>query len=288
MAKEIIWSEYQKAIFEDVANPNGGNTVIIARAGSSKTTVIVEAIKHIPNKKAKTLCVAFNKFIATELEERINKSYVEVRTLHSLGFSVVRKHFGKVAIDPNKSVSIIKGTFPPDYKCWEEIFLIDKTVSLAKGFLIDAPSKIDEMMDNFDIVPVDLDREDFIKRVVRVLRLCKEHKESANFDDMVWLPIVYGCTFPKYDYVFCDEAQDLNAGQLHIALSCSAPNGRTFACGDDRQGIYAWRGADENAIPNIIKRLNAKTLPLPISYRCAKSIIKIAQTYVPDIQHAPN
>jgi len=287
MAKEIIWSEYQKAIFDAVQNGTG-NFVVIARAGSAKTSSLVESIKYIPNKKAKVLCIAFNKSIAVELEERINKSYVEVRTLHSLGFSVIKKHFGKVAIDPNKSVSIIKGTFPPDYKCWEEIFLIDKAVSLCKGSMVDSPSKIDELMDNFDIEPVDLEREDFIKRVVRCLRLCKEKKDSVNFDDMIYLPVAYGMQFPRYDYVFIDEQQDLNLAQQHIALSCSTKDGRVFAFADDFQAIYSWRGADENAVPNIIKRLNAKTLPLPISYRCGKAIIKMAQEYVPDIQHAPS
>lgn len=49
--------------------------------------------------------------------------------------------------------------------------------------------------------------------------------------------------------------------------------------------IYAFRGADSEAMPRVIKALNAKELPLPITYRCAKSIVRIAARYAPDIQH---
>jgi superfamily I DNA/RNA helicase len=59
------------------------------------------------------------------------------------------------------------------------------------------------------------------------------------------------------------------------------------AVGDNFQAIYSWAGADSESINNIQKRLNAKVLPLPISYRCAKNIVKLAQELVPDIQHAP-
>jgi superfamily I DNA/RNA helicase len=283
--KEREWSEYQKAIFADVANPNGGNTVVIARAGSGKTSTLIESIRHIQNKKAKILCCAFNKSIAVELEERIGKSYVDVRTLHSLGFSTIKKCFGTVAIDPAKAQTIIRSTFDPGYKCYEELFSLDKAVSLAKSNLVDTPTKIDALLDDYDIVPADLTRDEFIKRVVKVLGLCRAKKDSVNFDDMIWFVCSYALPTPKYDYVFVDEGQDLSLSRSHVALSSVAKNGRCFVYGDPAQAIYGFAGADERAIPNLIKKLDAKTLPLPVSYRCARSIIKLAQSIVPDIQH---
>jgi superfamily I DNA/RNA helicase len=285
--KEFIWSEYQKAIFKEVAE-GSGNLAVIARAGASKTSSIIESIKWLPNKKAKTLCVAFTKHIATELEERINKSYIDVRTLHSISFATVRKCFGSVVIDPAKAQTIIRNTFEQGYKIYEELYSLDKITSLCKSYMIDSPSRIDELMDEFDIIPADLERAEFIKRVVKILRLCKEQKQSVNFDDMIWFSIVYNLPLPKYDYVYVDEMQDLSPAQIHIALSCVKSNGRVFAFGDDRQSIFRFQGADSNAVPNIINRLDAKTLPLPISYRCPKLIVKLAQEIVPDIQYAPS
>ena len=78
MQPKIIWSKYQNAIFEDVKNgKDGQNTVVIARAGASKTTVLVEAVKYIPKNK-KTLFICFNKSIQLELDERINRSYIRM------------------------------------------------------------------------------------------------------------------------------------------------------------------------------------------------------------------
>ena len=48
--------------------------------------------------------------------------------------------------------------------------------------------------------------------------------------------------------------------------------------------IYQFRGADSEAIPNFINRLKAKTLPLSVTYRCPKKVVKLAQEIVPDIQ----
>lgn len=51
--------------------------------------------------------------------------------------------------------------------------------------------------------------------------------------------------------------------------------------------IYQFRGADADAMPRMIAELNAKVLPLSISYRCARSIASLAQQYVPHFQAAP-
>jgi len=50
--------------------------------------------------------------------------------------------------------------------------------------------------------------------------------------------------------------------------------------------IYGFRGADAEAVPNIIKRLDAKVLPLSITYRCPKSHVRLAQELVPTIEAA--
>jgi superfamily II DNA or RNA helicase len=76
------WSHYQTAIFDDVAQGRG-NTVVLARAGTGKTTTILEALKHVPE-GATALMVAFNKAIATEMKDRAPGN-VDVSTLHSYG-----------------------------------------------------------------------------------------------------------------------------------------------------------------------------------------------------------
>ncbi len=58
--------------------------------------------------------------------------------------------------------------------------------------------------------------------------------------------------------------------------------------GDDRQAIYAFRGADAKAIDNVVASLSAKVLPLSVTYRCATAIVDVAKTIVQDYEAAPN
>jgi len=290
------WSNYQKAIFKDVVDGTG-HTVVVARAGSGKTSTIVESFKYIPKKingvGTKTLMVAFNKKIADELREKA-QSYIDVMTLHSLGFRAIKAAFGKdVALDPDKTLNIIqnlltgKGIKKQEKDSWPTTLSMLKLISLCKGYLIDIPSKMDLLMDKFDIDSCKLEREEFIKIACQVLRKGKEERRCIDFDDMIYFPYVYAMPVGKWDRVFIDETQDLNEAQIHMALSACKKDGRIMAVGDDRQAIYGFRGADSDAVDNVIKRLNAKVLPLSVTYRCAKIIVKRAQEIVPDIECPP-
>ena len=117
---------------------------------------------------------------------------------------------------------------------------------------------------------------------------CKNDVARIDFDDMIWFPIVHKMNLEKYDFVFIDESQDLNKSQIELALGSCKPGGRVISVGDEYQAIYGFRGADSNAIQNIVDRMESKRLPLSVTYRCAKSIVKEAQVYVPAIQAAAN
>jgi DNA helicase-2/ATP-dependent DNA helicase PcrA len=276
------WSDYQKDIFKDIAT-GSGHTVVIARAGSGKTSTIVEGFKYIP-KGQKTLMVAFNKSIAEELKQRA-ASYIDVMTLHSLGFRAIKQNFGsEVVLENDKSRMIVEGIIGSDYDLWDLNNNICKTVSLCKGFLFDTPKRIDELMDQFSIEPGEITREKFIEHVIKTLSIAKSKKMIVDFDDMIWFPFVYRLNVGKWDTVFVDEAQDLNAAQIAMVLSAVKPNGRIIAVGDPAQSIYQFRGADSEAIPNFISKLKAKTLPLSVTYRCPKKVVKLAQEIVPDIE----
>lgn len=64
--------------------------------------------------------------------------------------------------------------------------------------------------------------------------------------------------------------------------------GRLIAVGDTKQAIFAWRGADAVAVQNVIEQFGCHSLPLSISYRCPKAIVRLAQTLVPSIEASEN
>lgn len=276
------WSKFQKDIFRDIAQGTG-HTVVVARAGSGKTSTIVEGFKYLPKGK-KTLMVAFNKSIAEELKQRA-PSYVDVMTLHSLGFRAIKQSFGaNVILENDKCNELIKTLIGDDYDMWEVNQSIAKCVSLCKGFLVDTPSKVGDLIDRFGIEIFEYTRPKFTDLVLKTLALCKAKKNVVDFDDMIWFPFVYRLNVGKFDVVFVDEAQDLNQAQIAMVLSANKMDGRIIAVGDPAQSIYQFRGADSEAIPNFINKLGAKTLPLSVTYRCPLKIVKLAQEVVPDIE----
>lgn len=52
--------------------------------------------------------------------------------------------------------------------------------------------------------------------------------------------------------------------------------------------IYGFRGAATDAVDNLIKKFRAKVLAMPVTYRCAREIVKKAKEIVPMIEPAPN
>lgn len=134
-----------------------------------------------------------------------------------------------------------------------------------------------------------MSRVRFCQLVQKVLEACRSFEEGVcDFDDMVWAPVVLGARIPRFDRVFVDETQDLNAAQLELVVRACKDGGRICAVGDDRQAIYRFRGADENAVGRIIEKLSAKVLPLSVTYRCSRSIVKVANRVVPDLEAAPD
>src|SRR5436190_1680296 len=61
---------------------------------------------------------------------------------------------------------------------------ICRVISICKGAIIDTPSKMDEILDTFDIDTFGMDRDEFISVVCQVLRKCKEIKDVVDFNDM--------------------------------------------------------------------------------------------------------
>jgi len=280
------WSPLQKDIFRDIAK-GLGHTVVIARAGSGKTSTIVEGFRYLPRGK-KTLMVAFNKSIADELKQRA-PSYVDVMTLHSLGFRAIKQSFGAdVVLENDKAMMLATELVGEDHDLWELKISLCKCVSLCKGFLIDTPAKVGDLIDKFGIETFDLTRETFIQFALKILAMCKAKKQVIDFDDMIWFPFVYRLNVGKFDIVFVDEAQDLNQAQIAMVLSACKMDGRIIAVGDPAQSIYQFRGADSEAIPNFIEKLKAKTLPLSVTYRCPRRVVSLAKEIVPDITAAPN
>ncbi len=116
---------------------NSPHVIVIARAGTGKTTTLVEGLKRMKglpvsiepspqqaaiweameqSKDARSICfVAFNKAIATELQHRVPKG-CDAMTMHSMGFKAVREAFGRVRVNSYKVQDIISELLKTDIR----------------------------------------------------------------------------------------------------------------------------------------------------------------------------
>jgi DNA helicase-2/ATP-dependent DNA helicase PcrA len=176
-------------------------------------------------------------------------------------------------------------------------------VSLAKGTLVDAhdADAVREMADRYGLMagPSTVLRQaqdassggesldDMIAILPAVLDDCRRDTAHADFDDMIWMPLVNNIAVDEFDWVFGDEAQDWTPADIQLVLRAAGSAGHVVAIGDRFQSMYGFRGADVDAISAIIEATNAVTLPLSITYRCPTKHVELAQTIVPHIEARP-
>ena len=99
----------QRAIYEFVEHGTG-NGIIDAVAGAGKTTTLMGCVEHIPNIKDVLYC-AFNTSIRKEIQKKFHERglSVAVKTIHSLGFQILRSSF-QAKLDIKKYRKIIENT----------------------------------------------------------------------------------------------------------------------------------------------------------------------------------
>ena len=289
-SKPFTPSHYQEAVFEHVKHSTE-HAVVEAVAGSGKTTTVVQALQFT-KPSDDVAFIAVNKHIADELKKRA-PSHVHTSTLHSLGYSNMRQAFGKVRVDDRKVDNILDDFLPYDPNDPQESLnkrsAMKRLVSLGKAVLIDEndPIAVQAMADRYGL-ELNGETDSVIDLLPKVMRRSREQTNVVDFDDMIYLPIALNLSLKKFDRLFVDETQDLNKSQLEFVLGSIREKGQIVAVGDRNQSIYSFRGADSEAIPNIISALNAKTLPLSITYRCPVSHVRLAQQLVSHLEARDN
>ena len=285
---EFVPSKYQQGIFDFIQHGNG-NAVINALAGSGKTSTIVNAVKLIPS-TCNALFIAFNKEIVKELEKKLaGVKNVQVKTLHCLGLLMIRRNLGtNIEIDEYKYRTFIKKNIKQlssaDFDKMTTKLMQQYTdnviqlCDLGRYNLAQCEKDLLQVSARHDIPIID----DECNAVLNVMKWGRENTTSIDFTDMVWLP--YELTLNpiglQYDYIFIDECQDLNAAQRELFLRCFRRGTRFIAVGDKKQAIYSFAGADAESFAKLQNLPNTTTLPLPISYRCPKKVVNLANQFV--------
>lgn len=251
---------------------SSGNLIVEARAGTGKTTTLIEYSKV--NFSKKKLYLAFNRSIADEAKIKFKKEKVrniDIFTAHGLAFKhVINNLQYKLGYNLNH-YNLTKFLKIKNNK--DDAKTLSHSIKMFDNF---CNSNVDSI-DNFDYASTldsDLAKSYFDKNKSIIVRYAKTIWDAIEKKKMdcthSWYLKYYQLLKIKlpYDIIMLDEAQDANPVILDIFNN---QNCTKIAVGDDYQAIYGWRGA-----VNAIRQLPYPKLYLSESFRFPESISKLA------------
>jgi len=287
-----------------------GPLLIIAGAGTGKTTVITERIKYlIFSKKAKPqeiLALTFTEKAAREMEERVDIAmpygYTQmwIMTFHSFCDKILRREALHIGLDPKyklmteaESVQLLrKNLFKLDLNYFRPLGNPNKFLS---GMLQHFSRLQDEDVapnDYFDWVKkqkavvleeeIEVEKWEELSKAYKAYDEIKVKESVLDFGDVIVKtlklfrdrPNILAEYQKQFKYVLIDEFQDTNYAQNELAILLSGKQKNINVVGDDDQSVYRFRGA---AVSNIIQfRKNfpkTKVVVLTKNYRSTQEIL---------------
>lgn len=291
---EYLNDKQKEAVLAD-----DGPVLILAGAGSGKTSVLTTKIAYLIEEKGANpkniLAITFTNKAAREMKERIikmvgSKAYdMQISTFHSFGLRIIKENYEKLGyeknftiIDSDDSLTLIK-------KIMKELN-IDTTRCNPKFIKNNISSCKNEMMSpsRYKSLAVD-DVSEITYKVYGKYQEALKRNNSLDFDDLLTMPVMlfnkYKDVLDSYQelfkYVFIDEYQDTNEAQYILSKMISAKYKNICVVGDEAQSIYSWRGANYKNILNFEKDYkDAKVILLEQNYRSTKMILNAANSVI--------
>ena len=274
----------------------GSPQVIIAGAGTGKTTVMIQKIKHLIETKkhraASILALTFTNKAANEMKERFQLLSLDggqptFGTFHSfcLRFLKQTSFLSSTQLSSNftiidaqqqkeliaqlmKNVANPYNRKPKDYL--SKISAIKQCPRLMHSELLDhSASDIQSIFHPYNEKLKELNCMDFDDLLLYTHDiLTTQQSELIKCNE-------------RYEYVIVDEYQDTNQIQNEITILLSKAHQRVCVVGDFDQTIYSWRGAKvENLLQFNEHFPNCTTQKLEINYRSTHEILHSANQLI--------
>ena len=273
-----------------------GPVLILAGAGSGKTTVLVNRISYILQSGLcqpwNILAITFTNKAAGELKERICNTVPEgggdiwAATFHSTCARILRRYGDRIGYTSHFTVY---GT--DDQKRLVKDILkqlgYDEKIFSAKDVLAAISRAKDKMQKPQDLLKnAEFDsRAEAISKIYEVYQHRLQTSDAMDFDDLLCKavelfeqePEILSYYQRQFKYIMVDEYQDTNRVQYQFVAMLAKLHGNICVVGDDDQSIYKFRGA---TIENILSFENtfkgAKVIRLEQNYRSTQTILDAA------------
>lgn len=308
--------EQQKAITH-----GEGPLLIIAGAGTGKTTVITKRIEHLITEKnispSHILALTFTEKAASEMETRIDEilpygyTSMWIETFHAFCDRILRQEAIHLGISPQyelmteaESLLFLRKhlfTFQLEY-----FRPLGNPTKFLQGMLqhfsrLKDDDITQEQYETFaNSLSSEFDEDE--RKKIKELSHAFSHYENLkvkndlmDFSDLISNVLKLFRTRPhilkqyqeQFKFIMVDEFQDTNYAQNELAILLAGDKKNITVVGDDDQSIYRWRGA---ALANMMQFRShfptAEIITLTKNYRSTQSILdgayKVIQNNNPD------
>ena len=265
--------------------------LVSALAGSAKTTTIKFAAEGM---QGAAIAVAFNAKIRDELRSAL-PFHFDVVTFNSAGHAAWGKYLSKkLTVDARKTYRMTEFMGRDDSRkvvmklvdCAKALGLVPSGIPKkpTKVFMQDSPEgwyEVQKLAQFEELPPGAIDSaRDALSRSIS-----EGFEGRIDFNDQIYLTCCFGANFRTAPITFVDELQDIS--ELNLFMLRKMTMRRAYGFGDQKQAIYAWRGAGTGMMERFRETFSAEELPLTTCFRCAQAVVKEAQTYTPQMSPAP-
>lgn len=267
----------------EIINHGEGSIMVIAGAGSGKSTTLVHRIKKLIDdgvSQDDIVTITFTKNSANDLKKKLNKLNifdVRVGTFHS----VLSKMLSENGVNVFKTI--------PQFeikKAFNEV-RFNSNIEDILSFISFQKTYGRFYNDEFVVKDSEYTEEE-LRKFYRIYEDLKKNNNAYDFDDWMIEALKILSIKPnafKCKYLLVDEHQDNNLIQNQlIKLMC--PSGNIMVIGDAKQSIYGFRGANPTCFMNFQDDYpNTKVVYLDNNYRSCGNIVEKANDFMRNYKH---
>ena len=292
----------------------GGNLLIVAGAGTGKTTTLTARLAHLVEKgvdPSRILLLTFSRRAAAELVSRVDgvvgagvARSVWRGTFHAVANRLLRRHGTHLGLDPSFTVLDQSDTADLLALVRDELRAAagappDRDGAATRGRRTAKPSTMAEVLSCCtngreplsDVLarrfPWIIEDREELKASFVAYTLRKRSRHLLDYDDLLlsWAALldvagVAGRLQGQFDHILVDEVQDTNALQADILEGMAAGGAVVTAVGDDAQSIYAFRAATVRNILDFPQRFDAEIALLERSHRSTPQLLAFTNAVI--------
>lgn len=281
----------------------GGPLLVLAGAGSGKTSVITQKIAYLIQtcgiEARHIAALTFTNKAAREMKERalsilqgkIGRG-LTVSTFHNLGLTILRREHKALGMKPGFSLFddqdsrvLLRDLLVHQDEDADKVQAVAAQISSWKNEMIHPDQALETATQPLEVLSA---------RAYEAYERSLRAYNAVDFDDLILIPVRLFEDQPpvlerwqnRIRYLLVDEYQDTNLSQYRLVRLLVGHRQALTVVGDDDQSIYSWRGARPENLAQLQEDFSSlKLVKLEQNYRSTSRILKVANELISNNAH---